>query len=111
MSAVSSTFRAHYSMHAKECAISLSLKMCPSNQGSLAISCRSGTQSDPCISARRNQTGVGCTRPRHSCEYARLCPGQQSRETVPHALMQDVRQNACHNADGNDCERVIRGSN
>src|SRR5579864_3744571 len=38
-------------MHAKECAISLSLKMCPSNQGSLAISCRSGTQSDPCISS------------------------------------------------------------
>jgi len=51
MSAVSSAFRAHYSMHAKECAISLSLKMCPSNQGSLAISCRSGTQSDPCISS------------------------------------------------------------
>jgi hypothetical protein len=31
-------FRAHYGMHAEQCAISLSLKMCPSNQGSLAIS-------------------------------------------------------------------------
>ena len=51
MSAVSSTFRAHYSMHAKERAISLWLQMCPSNQGSLAISFRSGTQSDPCISS------------------------------------------------------------
>jgi hypothetical protein len=37
MSAVSSTFRAHYSTRAEQCAISLSLKMCPSNQGSLAI--------------------------------------------------------------------------
>src|SRR5580765_9043058 len=44
-------FRAHYSMHSKKSAISLSLKMCPSNQGSLAISFRSGTQSDPCISS------------------------------------------------------------
>jgi hypothetical protein len=38
MSAVSSTFRAHYSMHAEQCAISLSLNLCQSNQGSLAIS-------------------------------------------------------------------------
>ena len=37
MSAVSSTFRAHYSIRAEQCAISLSLKMCQSNQGSLAI--------------------------------------------------------------------------
>ena len=38
MSAVSSTFRAHYSMHSEKSAISLSLKMCPSNQSPLAIS-------------------------------------------------------------------------
>ena len=38
-------------MHSEERAISLSLKMCPSNQGSLAIRFRSGTQSDPCISS------------------------------------------------------------
>jgi hypothetical protein len=31
-------FRAHHGVHAEQCAISLSLKMCPSNQGSLAIS-------------------------------------------------------------------------
>ena len=41
MSAVSSTFRAHSSMHSEERAISLSLKMCRSNQSSLAISFRS----------------------------------------------------------------------
>ena len=51
MSAVSSTFWAHLSLHSEERAISLSLKMCQSNQGSLAISFRSGTQSDPCISS------------------------------------------------------------
>ncbi len=38
-------------MHSEERAISLSLKMCRSNQSSLAISFRSGTQSDPCISS------------------------------------------------------------
>jgi hypothetical protein len=38
MSAVSSTFRAYESRHSEKSAISLSLKMCRSNQGSLAIS-------------------------------------------------------------------------
>ena len=38
-------------MHAEECAISLSLKMCRSNQGSLAIKFQVWTQSDPCISS------------------------------------------------------------
>ena len=34
MSAVSSTFRAHCSMHSEKSAISLLLKVCPTNQGS-----------------------------------------------------------------------------
>jgi hypothetical protein len=38
-------------VHSEERAISLSLKNCPTNQGSLAIVFRSGTQSDPCISS------------------------------------------------------------
>lgn len=38
MSAVSSTFRANFGMHSERSAISLSLQMCRSNQGSLAIS-------------------------------------------------------------------------
>ena len=38
MSAVSSTFGTHYPVHSEECAISLSLKMCRSNPGSLVIS-------------------------------------------------------------------------
>jgi len=38
MSAVSSAFGAYWSRHSEECAISLSLRKCPSNQGSLAIS-------------------------------------------------------------------------
>ena len=37
MSAVSSTFRANFSMHSERSAISLWLQMCRSNQGSLAI--------------------------------------------------------------------------
>jgi hypothetical protein len=37
MSAVSSTFGAHCPVHSEERAISLSLKMCRSNQGSLVI--------------------------------------------------------------------------
>jgi hypothetical protein len=54
MSAVSSTIRAHFCEHSEKSAISLSLKMCQSNQGSLAIKFRSGTQSDPCISSVHN---------------------------------------------------------
>ena len=38
MSAVSSNFRAQYSLHSEKSAISLSLKMCPSNQSPLTIS-------------------------------------------------------------------------
>jgi hypothetical protein len=51
MSAVSSTFWAHQSVHSEERAISLSWKVCHTNQGSLVIGSRSGTQSDPCISS------------------------------------------------------------
>ena len=52
MSAVSSTFKAHRSVHSEERAISLLLKLfCSTNQGSLVIGFRSGTQSDPCISS------------------------------------------------------------
>src|ERR1700687_3105811 len=47
MSAVSSTFGTHYPVHAEECAIPLSLKMCRSNQGSLVISFRSGISVRP----------------------------------------------------------------
>jgi hypothetical protein len=47
MSAVSSTFGTHYPMHSEECAISLSLKTCRSNQGSLVISFRSGISVRP----------------------------------------------------------------
>jgi hypothetical protein len=51
MSAVSSTFRAHCSMHSEKTAISLSWKVYFSNLGSLVIVFRSGTWSDPCISS------------------------------------------------------------
>ena len=57
MSAVSSTFKAHRSVHSEERAISLSWKFCfcccscSTNQGSLVISFRSETQFDPCISS------------------------------------------------------------
>ena len=52
MSAVSSSFRAHYGVHSEKSAISLSLKTVPaSNPGSLVIRFRSGTRSDPCISS------------------------------------------------------------
>ena len=47
MSAVSSTFGTHYPVHSEECAISLSLKTCCFNQGSLVISFRSGNSVRP----------------------------------------------------------------
>src|SRR4029077_12555372 len=47
MSAVSSTFGTHYPVHSEECAISLSLKTCFFNQGSLVISLRSGISVRP----------------------------------------------------------------
>ena len=54
-------------------------------------------------------TGIEGTRPRYRREHASVCPGQQSCETVPHALMEDVRENACHNADCANREDVISG--
>ena len=53
MSAVSSTFGAHCPVHSEECAFRSrgSFCFCSTNQGSLVISFRSGTQSDPCISS------------------------------------------------------------
>jgi hypothetical protein len=47
MSAVSSTFRAHYCMHSEKSAISLSLKNCHANPGSLVIGFRSGNSVRP----------------------------------------------------------------
>ena len=52
MSAVSSTFRAHYCMHSEKSAISLSLKVLPfPTVGSLVIRSGQDTRSDPCISS------------------------------------------------------------
>ena len=51
MSALSISIGAHFSLHSMRSAISLSLKMCRSNQGSLAIRVQVWTQSDPCISS------------------------------------------------------------
>jgi hypothetical protein len=52
MSAVSSTFRAHSSLHSEKSAISLSwMVLLFPTVGSLVIVFRSGTQSDPCISS------------------------------------------------------------
>jgi hypothetical protein len=53
MPTLSSTVFPHSCMHSEKSAISLSLKMllCRTNQGSLVIGFRSGTQSDPCISS------------------------------------------------------------
>ncbi|MGB9072236.1 MAG: tyrosine-type recombinase/integrase [Terriglobales bacterium] len=48
---MSSTFGAHSPVHSDERAISLSLKVCPTNLGSLVIGFGLGTQSDPCISS------------------------------------------------------------
>jgi hypothetical protein len=53
MSALSISIGAHFSLHSMRSAISLSLKMCRSNQGSLAIRVQVWTQSDPCISSIR----------------------------------------------------------
>jgi hypothetical protein len=51
MSAVSSTFRAHCSMHSEKSAISLSLKVLLFNRRLARNRFRSGIQSDPCISS------------------------------------------------------------
>ena len=51
MSTVLSTFRAHYGTPSERSAISLSLRMCLSNQGSVAIEVQARTRSDPCISS------------------------------------------------------------
>jgi hypothetical protein len=52
MSAVLSTFRAHYCMHSEKSAISLSLKVLPfPTVGSLVIRSGQDTRSDPCISS------------------------------------------------------------
>jgi hypothetical protein len=51
MSAVSRLFEAQQSVHAEERAISLFWNKSHTNQGSLVIGFRSGTQADPCISS------------------------------------------------------------
>src|SRR5258708_16079013 len=59
MSAVSSTFLAHYGMHSKKSAISLSLKGMPFPTKARSQSVfRSGTQSDPCISSIATSTMI-----------------------------------------------------
>jgi hypothetical protein len=67
---------------------------------------QSGREIRQC-SACLDQTGTEGARPRYRREHTGLCPGQQSRETVPHALMEDVSQNACHDADRANREDVI----
>src|SRR5216117_590959 len=58
MSAVSSTFRAHFSEHSEKSAISLSLMVLPFPTQARSQSLRSGTQSDPTISSITTAIGV-----------------------------------------------------